>query len=85
VIPYIRVSLDTEVPGGAGYVRFSRAKAVRQDILDDGCTVCVDLDADGNPVGIELASLNAYSFELASQAAQIRSGRAEPRYLSGDR
>jgi uncharacterized protein YuzE len=68
VIRYIHVSVDTEVPGGASYIRYSRAKAVRQDALDDGHTVCVDLDAQGNPVGIELTSLTPYSFELLGLA-----------------
>lgn len=79
MICYIHVSFDTEVPGGAGYVRFSREKAVRQDVLDDGCTVCVDLDVDGHPVGIELTSLNAYSFELADRAGQ-KYGLAVPNF-----
>jgi hypothetical protein len=70
VIRYIHVSVDTEVPGGAGYVRYSRQKAVRQDAFDQGHTVCVDLDDRGHPVGIELTSLNAYSFELLRLAGE---------------
>jgi predicted AlkP superfamily pyrophosphatase or phosphodiesterase len=69
VIRFIHVALDTEVPGGAGYIRYSREKAVRQDAIDDGFTVAVDIDAQGRPVGIELTSLDAYSFDLVDRAA----------------
>jgi uncharacterized protein YuzE len=70
MIPYIHISIDTEVPGGAAYIRFSREKAMRQDPLDTECTVCVDLDASGKPVGIELTVLDQCSFELAARAGK---------------
>jgi len=66
---YIHVSLDTEVPGGAGYIRYSREKAVRQEPMDEKLAVCVDLDPAGNVVGIELTSLDEYAFSLTDKAA----------------
>jgi hypothetical protein len=65
---FIDVALDTEAPGGAGYVRYSHEKALRQEALDEACTVSVDLDALGRPVGIELTTLDAYSFALLERA-----------------
>ena len=66
----IGMSLDTDVPGGAGYLRYSDAVAVRQDPLDEGYTVAVDLDADDHPVGIELTSLDAYAYDLLERAGK---------------
>jgi hypothetical protein len=65
----IHISLDTEVPGGAGYVRYSHGKAVRQDALDEAFSVAVDLDAVGDVVGIELTLLDERAFGLARIAA----------------
>lgn len=67
---FIDLALDTEVPGGAGYLRYSHETAVRQDALDEGYTVAVDLDALGRPVGIELTTLDAYSYELLKRAGE---------------
>jgi hypothetical protein len=67
---FIDLALDTELPGGAGYVRYSYEKALRQDALDDGFTVAVDLDALGRPVGIELTTLDAYSYGLLVRAGE---------------
>jgi uncharacterized protein YuzE len=69
MIPFIHLSIDTEVPGGAGYVRYSHGIAVRQDAIDEDLTVCVDLDRDGNVVGIELTSLDDHAFALVTKAA----------------
>jgi len=69
MIPFIHLSIDTEAPGGAAYVRYSRGKAVRQDAIDGELTVCVDLDRDGKVVGIELTSLDDHAFGLATEAA----------------
>jgi hypothetical protein len=66
----IHISLDTEVPGGAGYVRYSHGNAVRQDVIDESFTVAVDLDSRDDVVGIELTSLDEYAFALARAAAQ---------------
>ena len=67
---FIDLALDTDVPGGAGYLRYSHEAAVRQDALDEGFTVAVDLDALGRPVGIELTSLDAYSYDLLKRAGE---------------
>jgi uncharacterized protein YuzE len=69
MIPFIHLSIDTEVPGGSGYVRYSHGTAVRQDAMDGELTVCVDLDRDGNVVGIEMTSLDDHSFALIAEAA----------------
>jgi len=66
----IHISLNTDVPGGAGYVRYSRAKAVRQDAIDEHSVVAVDLEKAGGVVGVELTSLDDHAFALARIAAQ---------------
>jgi len=66
----IRISLDTEIPGGAGYIRYGHGHAVRQEKLDEHFCVAVDFDADGNVVGVELTSLDAYAFGLLADAGR---------------
>lgn len=65
----IHISLDLEVPGGAGYVRYSRRHAVSQNSIDEENLAIVDLDADGVVVGIELTSLDADACARAHEAA----------------
>jgi uncharacterized protein YuzE len=66
----LRISVETEVPGGAAYIRYSESKAVRQDALDEDFSVAVDLDAVGEVVGVELTLLDSRAFELLSEAGR---------------
>ena len=66
----LHISVDTDLPGGAAYVRYSMSKAVRQDALDDDFSVAVDLDSVGNVVGVELTLLDRRAFELLAEAGR---------------
>jgi uncharacterized protein YuzE len=66
----LNISIDTDVPGGAAYVRYSTSKAVRQDALDDDFSVAVDLDSIGEVVGVELTLLDCRAFELFAEAGR---------------
>jgi uncharacterized protein YuzE len=66
----LHISIDTDFPGGAAYVRYSASKAVRQDALDDDFSVAVDQDSIGEVVGIELTLLDCRAFELLAEAVR---------------
>jgi hypothetical protein len=68
----IHISLDLEVPGGAGYVRYRRleksAHVARTISTDETRLVNIDFDARGAVLGVELVALNVDAFARAQEA-----------------
>jgi hypothetical protein len=68
----IHISLDLEVPGGAGYVRYRRlekgAHVARTVSTDETHLVNIDFDADGAVLGVELVALDVDAYARAQEA-----------------
>ena len=67
------VELDSAA--GAAYVRFSRHKVARTQVLDSGkTTITVDFDASGDAIGIELIGVKEFTLArlLASCGIELK-------------
>jgi uncharacterized protein YuzE len=80
----LTVEIDSEV--GAAYVRLKDGKVARTVVhRDDGPIVTIDLDSDGNVLGIEFIGVDDFTIDslLKKAPTKLRSpvGKKTPRYI----
>ena len=64
------VELDSEAH--AAYIRLSRNRVAHTELIDDrGCIVTIDLDRNGNAVGVELVGVNQFNIGSLLKKANV--------------